>query len=313
MIVTFILLCVTAAPALTVYVSTSDQATMGGVTFGRGDVVAYNMERDLARLYFDHTRFRASDGTLESVQTIDGIHLISSDSFLLSTSATAQLGQPLVTFSDGDIVRYAKDTDTAATLQRESSMFWRWNGRKWLPSTQENVDALARLENGHILLSTAGTANVGSNRLAIGIDDVAEYDPVAGSASILLDGKDVFFDSQGNATGGGNVDGISVDELNGVLYFSTGSLAYVHGTPATLLKVNPGDIVAYNLTSRTASIFLSKDVFVSRCGTDNIDGLSIVGFAASAVAAIPEPATIVGAGLGLVGIGGYLRRRKQAA
>lgn len=308
-----------APPALgtTVYISTSS----GGVKVSNlenvssGDIVALDLNTGVASLYFDHQNFRKSNGRHGNSKNIDAIHIIDDSRFLLSTSQSAYLGQPQKRFSDADIVEYNKATDTADVLYQESSLFWYWSSwkKKWKSTTSEDIDGLCRLTDGSYVLSAKDTARVGGNHLEITADDLAKYDPATDTASYLLKGSDVFTDKFGNPYYCENIDGICCDEDTGLIYFSVSGSAYVR-SDGDILPVNNGDIVEYDTNTGNSTIFLSFDDLINKwCGTENIDGLCIVGMESPIPppSIIPEPLTMAALSLGLACVSGYVRRRTK--
>jgi PEP-CTERM motif-containing protein len=102
-----------AARAAQVYLSTQGNgARLGGLTFRDGDLVDFNPVTGTASLFFNEDLF-AQD------EDIDGVHVLSDGSILLSTRNGASIGG--ITFLDGDVVRYVPSTNTATILLPEST------------------------------------------------------------------------------------------------------------------------------------------------------------------------------------------------
>jgi hypothetical protein len=96
-----------------IILSTIDGATLGGLTFGSGDLIEYNPLTDTSTLFFDGSLF---DGP----ENIDAVHLLDNGNIIISTAASATLGG--MTFADGDLVEYNPTTDVA-TLYFSEGLF----------------------------------------------------------------------------------------------------------------------------------------------------------------------------------------------
>jgi hypothetical protein len=96
-----------------VILSTIDGATLGGLTFGDGDLVEYDPTTDTATLFFDENLFGSDED-------IDAVNILESGNIILSTEGSATLGG--LSFADGDLIEYNPITDTA-TLYFDESLF----------------------------------------------------------------------------------------------------------------------------------------------------------------------------------------------
>ncbi len=180
-----------------ILLSTTTQAEIGGVSFNEDDVVIYNPSTNTAAILL------YGDSLFSSPENITAVHLLDSAHILLSTDNTASIGT--LSFQSRDIVEYDLDTDSAWLYFNGSSAF---NGAA-------NVNAVHVLSNGHIILSVNGVGRtIGS--LTFGREDLVEYDPVSGTATMYFDG-DAYFTSfptninavhvgsgSGNLSGGGS-------------------------------------------------------------------------------------------------------------
>ncbi|HDY65080.1 MAG TPA: hypothetical protein ENH84_02460 [Phycisphaerae bacterium] len=146
--------------------STTGDSTLGGLSFGKGDLVEYDPIADTATLLFDNTLFSAAED-------IDAVYVRDNGNIVMSTVGAAQLGGLL--FGDGDLIEYNPTAGTASLLFDEN-----------LFSGNEDIEAVHILDDGHILLSTTNNATLGG--LSFGKSDVAEYDPVSGTASLYFSG-----------------------------------------------------------------------------------------------------------------------------
>ena len=151
-----------------IILSTTGNATLGGLSFGDDDLVAYDPSNNTATLYFD-------GGALFSngAEDIDAVYVRSNGNIILSTTGNATLGG--LSFSDGDLVEY-NPTTNVATLFFNENVF----------SNNEDIDGVHILENGNILLSTTGTASLpGLSNFRDG--SIIEYNPTTDTATLYFD------------------------------------------------------------------------------------------------------------------------------
>jgi hypothetical protein len=161
----------------------------------------------------------------------------------LSTIGNAKLGG--LTFGDDDLVEYdpAADNSTLA-----------FDGGALFNATNEDIDAVHVLSNGHIVLSTVANATLGG--LTFGDDDLVEYDPVSDTASLLFDGGALFSNT--------NEDINAAHVLsNGHIVLSTVGNARLGG-----LTFGDDDLVDYDPVSDTASLFFDGGALFSNTRED---------------------------------------------
>ena len=108
-----------------IILSTTDGATLGGLSFGGCDLAEYNPTTDTATLYFDGSLF-------SSTENIDAVHILSNGNIVLSTVGDATLGG--ITFGAADLAEYNPTTDIA-TLYFNGNIF---SG----PGVSPNIDAV---------------------------------------------------------------------------------------------------------------------------------------------------------------------------
>ncbi len=149
-----------------IILSTVSEATLGGLTFGNGDLIEYNPTTDVGTLYFDESLFSGGD------EDIDAVHILDNGNIILSTLDGATLGG--LTLGSGDLAEYNPTTDVA-TLFFDGSLF----------DGSENIDAAHILDNGNIILSTDGAATLGGLTFANG--SLAEYNPTTDVATLYFD------------------------------------------------------------------------------------------------------------------------------
>ena len=93
-----------------IILSIIDGATLGGLTFGSGDLAEYNPTTDVATLFFDGSLFDGSEN-------IDAVHILDNGNIILSTEGAATLGG--LTFANGDLAEYNPTTDVATLFVSE--------------------------------------------------------------------------------------------------------------------------------------------------------------------------------------------------
>ena len=128
--------------------STTNAATLGGLTFGPGDLARYNPGSNTATLFFSGSLFSAAEN-------IDAVSVLSNGNIVLSTANGATLGG--LTFRDGDLARYDPVAGTA-TLYFNENLF----------SANENVDGADVLGATSIALSTTNAATLGGLSFRLG-------------------------------------------------------------------------------------------------------------------------------------------------
>jgi hypothetical protein len=167
-----------------ILLSTTTSATLGGLTFGAGDVAQYNPNTNTATLFFAESNFA-------STANIDGFTVLANGHYVLSTTATEILAG--VTFRNGDLIEYDPGTGTASIFFDENLF----------GGADEDIDAVYVMPNGSIVLSTTNSATLGGLTFQDG--DLALYVPTTNTATLFLS-ESVF---------GGineNIDGVSVPE-----------------------------------------------------------------------------------------------------
>ncbi len=152
-----------------IVLSTTSRATLGGLTFKDGDLAEYNPATNSATLLFDEDLF--SNG-----EDVRAFGVTSNGNIILTTQNGARLGG--IRFDQDELVEYNPATNTA-TLLFDESLFTR----------NEAIDAVHRLNNGNLVLSTTGRATLGGLTFEDG--DLVEYNPATDVASIYFN-EDLF-------------------------------------------------------------------------------------------------------------------------
>lgn len=258
-----------AARAATIELSVDSVAALGGLSgISNGDIVNYDTVTDTATLAFDEALF----GTPESVDAYDRLP---NGNMVFSTTQSATLGG--ISFVSGDLVEYDPVADLATLIFAESL---------FTSTGANNIDAVAVLSNGHLLISTDADATLGGVSFRDG--DVVDYDPIANTA-VLFFNEDLFGADK-------NLNALDIDGA-GLLLISVSD-----GTGATLggLGFGNGDLVLYDPGANTATLFFSESLFAG--GNEDVDA---VAFAFP----VPEPGTASLLGLGLAGLAVAGRRQ----
>ena len=128
--------------------------------------------------------------------------------------------------------------------------------------------AVARPVNASIILSTNATETLGG--LSFYDGDIAEYDPATDTATLFFD-ESLFSADE-------DIDAVHILE-SGSIVLSTCGAATLGG-----LSFADGDLIEYNPTTYSATLYFAEDLFSSNA---NIDAVHM-----------PEPATIAMLGLG---------------
>ena len=145
--------------------STSTNATLGGLTFKNGDVVDYDPIADTATLLFSEDTDAGIDIDIDALHILDNRHII----FSVDTAVTIAF----LTVHDGDLIEWDPDTGNFS-LYFDHNAF----------TTDANVDGFHLLDNGHMIFSTTGTETLGGLTFEDG--DLVDYDPIAGTATLYF-------------------------------------------------------------------------------------------------------------------------------
>lgn len=168
-------------------------------------------------IFFDGSDIGLSDLTIDAFTVISASDSASGKTeILMSFTAAGSVPGIAGTVDDSDIVRFTADslgeiTDGSLGLYFDASDVW-------LTRNGEDVDAVERLPNGHLLISTTAGFNV--NGLTGFDEDIIEFTPTslgpttAGTWALYFRGKEVGLDRSSE-----DVDALAVTE--GDIYLST--------------------------------------------------------------------------------------------
>ena len=192
--------------------------------------------------------FQGADVGLTSAK-INAFDVVSETEILLSFTDTIDVpGVGLV--DDSDIVSFAA-TSLGETTSGTFSLYFDGSD-VGLANGGEDIDALSKLPDGSLLISTLGNLNPGTGTIAAG-EDLVQFAPTAtgentaGTFSLFLDGSDLGLEL-------GAIDGLSTDEA-GDFYFSLSNdftLGGLSGTDEDIFSVTPtpsGEITSDGVAS----------------------------------------------------------------
>ncbi|MGI9203362.1 MAG: DNRLRE domain-containing protein, partial [Woeseiaceae bacterium] len=152
-----------------IVLSAINTINLGGITAENEDLIILDPVADSATMLFDGSALFTSGST-----DISAVHVQDNGHLLLTNEYSATLGG--VNFGPTDIINYDPESNVATMFLDGSTV----GLTAW-------IDAVHLLDNGHIVLSTDGSATLGGLSFAEG--DLVEYDPVADSATLFLDGE----------------------------------------------------------------------------------------------------------------------------
>ncbi len=291
-----ILFVVHTAEAVPFLLSTTKTETLGGLTFDDDDLAKYDPVTDDAELFFDGSAF------FEHNEDIDSVSFLDADSIVISTKSPAQIGS--LEFKDDDLVRIDNigvgdpTTGTASLYFVGSEHF----------DKNEDVDAVAVLSNGNILLSTKNKATI--DDLTFYKEDLVVFDPTSGTASLFFNGSEIFDDGYGWHHGGhNNIDAVSAIGSNSII-ISTSKTAKIGD-----FIFRDEDLIRIDLSSPTEVIakmyfFDGSEHFANAHHGYSRADIDAVALAQVGGEPIPEPTTMALLGIGLAGLAGRAVRRR---
>ena len=247
------------------YVSSTSNGTVGGVSFADEDILAYDTGSGAWSMFFDGSDVGVTGDVNAFALLADGSILMSFD----NTTSAGAAG----TVDDSDIVRFfpsSTGTNTAGTFTLHFD-----GSDVGLTTSGEDIDALEVLPDGRLLISTTGNPGVP------GVSGVADEDLLAftpsslgvntsGSWAMYFDGSDVGLSNASSE----DTNGVNVG-LNGDIYLTTigaFSVSGASGTGSDVFVCNP--ISLGTTTSCSFSFYWNGAAF--GFGSEVMDGLAIV-------------------------------------
>ena len=253
-----------------IYVSSSSNGTVGGVSFADEDILAYNTTSGTWSLYFD-----GSDVGLggSGAQDTAAFSFLPDGSILISfVSPTTVPGVGSV--DDSDVVQFiptSTGTNTSGTFQLYFD-----GSDVGLTTNGEDIDAVSVLSDGRIVISTAGSASV-PGVSGIRDEDLIIFTPTSlgsntsGTWAALFDGSDVGLSTSSSE----DVWGAWVEEGTNNIYLTTlGSFSVtgVSGDGADIFVCNASSLGVN--TACTFSMYWDGSTF--GFGGEAMDGFRIV-------------------------------------
>jgi len=180
-------------------------------------------------------------------------------SLVISTAGPASLpsataSPPTIAFTDGDLITFDTDTNTA-TKFADASLF-----------DDEDIDALFIRQNGNIIISSINSGILGGQ--AYNQEDLAEIDPNTMVGSLFLDGG-IFFNVPSGI--GIDLDAAHVRSNGNILFSTSGASTTIVGGVA----FDENDIVELNPNDGSASvIFDGSSLLGGGDAFNNLSGIS---------------------------------------
>jgi hypothetical protein len=250
-----------------VYVSSTSDGTVGGVSFQDEDILAYDTATDTWSMFLDGSDVGlAASSSLD----VDAFELLGDGSVLMSfvgPATVAELGR----IDDSDIVRFVPTSLGATTA---GTFEWYFDGSDvGLTTNGEDVDAVTVLADGRVVISTVGGFSVpgasGSDEDLIVFTPVSLGADTSGGWAVYFDGSDVALSASAE-----DINGVWVDGTSGDVYLSIVGSFRVTGASG-----NGADILACAPTSLGSSTVCTFSMFwdgsVFGFGREATDGIHI--------------------------------------
>ena len=202
--------------------------------------------------------FEGSDVGLD--RSVNALHVLDDGRLVLSVGDAAEVAG--VDVETGDLVVYDPASGTAALFFEGDSHF----------SNSEDIDAVHVLSNGTLILSTGGSATLGG--VSFQDEDLVQYVPASGSATLLLDGSSVGLD----------------EDVRGVHALEDGSYVLAVAGNVTLggLSFGRSDLAKYDPAADTATLYFDGDSAFEETG-ERISAVNVRGDSGPPVPAGPTP------------------------
>jgi hypothetical protein len=221
-------------PASTKFVSLGGSGTIGGVSFNRQDILAYDQSNNKWYMYVDGSDLGFGSSYLRD------FHINADGSILFALNNPAILPGELAV-DDSDIVKFTPTTTGEFTSGTFSMYF---DGSDvGLTNDAEEIDAIAIDQGGNLVISTKGSFNVpgvsGSDEDLIKFNASSLGQNTVGTWTMLFDGSDV-----GLTDSAEDVNGIWFDANSNKIFLTTDGAFNVSGANG-----DGADIFAFTPTS----------------------------------------------------------------
>ena len=251
-----------------IYVSSTSNGTVGGVSFADEDILAFDNNTQTWQMYID-----GSDIGLGSSGSgdINSFTFLADDSIVFSVVGATTLPD-VGSIDDSDLIRFiptSVGTNTSGSFE-----FYFDGSDRGISANSEDIDSVHILANGDIVIGTLGNFSIGN---LAGLDeDLFLFTPISlgettdGTLSAYFDGSDV--DLGGVSTE--DIYAVWIDDVNGDIYLSTRGEFSVTG-----LSGDGSDIFICTPTSLGSSTSCNYSSFWDGSafgfGSEIMDGLSI--------------------------------------
>ncbi len=193
------------------YVSSTGSGTAGNVSFADEDILIRNQATGGYSLYFD-----GSDVGLSSTD-VDAYEMLTDGSLLFSFDSDFTLSG-FGTVDDSDVLKF---TPTSTGDNTAGTWSWYFDGSDvGLTTTGEDVDALALLPDGRLIISTLDAVSVtgvsGADEDLLAFTPSALGSTTSGTWAMYFDGSDVGLSTSANE----DINAVDIDPT-GKIYIST--------------------------------------------------------------------------------------------
>jgi uncharacterized protein YjiK len=261
-------------PLASVYVTTSKKSgTVRNLSFGREDILRYDIDADTWSLYFDgsHAGLGSAD--------INGFHLMADGSILLTFKlATAVPGVGSV--DTMDIVRFIPASLGENNTTGVFELYFKGANVGLGPSSEasgERINAFGFLPDGRLLVSTSGVFSVpevsGGDEDLIAFAATSLGETTSGTWQLYFDGSKVGLSDGGDDE---DVEGASIDN-DGNIYLTTNGNFSVSGTGgdgADIFRCIPPQSTSLPITQCTYDLVWSGSAH--GLSGHNVNGMHLV-------------------------------------
>ncbi len=217
------------------YLSSAGSGTAGSVSFADEDVLIRNQGTGAWSLYFD-----GSDVGLTN-QDVDAFEMLADGSLLFSFDGDFTLSG-FAAVDDSDILKFVPTSTGSNTAGAWS---WYFDGSDvGLSTTAEDVDALAVLPDGRIIISTIDAVSVtgvsGADEDLLAFTPAALGSATSGTWAMYFDGSDVGLADTTNE----DINAIDIDSAGKVYISTVGafSVTGVSGDGSDVIVCTPGSL-----------------------------------------------------------------------
>ncbi|MEM9773723.1 MAG: S-layer homology domain-containing protein [Chloroflexota bacterium] len=256
-----------------IYVSSTTAGTVNGVTFTDEDILEFDLSTNSWTRYFD-----GSDVGLNGspYRDVDAFTILDDGSILLSVAGSTTVPD-VGAVDDSDIIRFIP---TKIGPKTEGSFEMYFDGSDvGLDTDKEDIDAIAVLDDGRIVISTLGLAQVTKqfgNQLNALDEDLIVFTPQSlgantiGYFALYADGSDIGLDTASEDTWGISINS-SEAYFNPAGIFNTGSIS---GDAADFFICAGASLDSGSTTCTTQSIFF--DGSGNGMAGETLDGIHVI-------------------------------------